>query len=141
MISELQKVADSRGSVDQELTAISDKWLDRVGVSKEAIDTELTKYIQGQRQTIVFSLRSICAWRTIIIWADSMTGYSETQKEHPSALSSGMPEGHEVELAKNIKKVRKVKSVRKVALVRPINKIGVSHQFLDVFLISGANQL
>jgi hypothetical protein len=48
MISELQETADFLGSMDMELTAISEKWLDRVGVSREAIEAEMAKYNRGQ---------------------------------------------------------------------------------------------
>lgn len=47
MISELQAAADYLGAVDEELTAISMHWLDRIGVSREAVELEMIKYKRG----------------------------------------------------------------------------------------------
>ena len=48
MIAELQETADFFGTLDAELTAMSDKWLDRVGISRQVIEREMQKYKRGQ---------------------------------------------------------------------------------------------
>lgn len=48
MIAELQEVADYFSSLDEELTTISGKWLERNGISKQAIEAEFEKYKRGE---------------------------------------------------------------------------------------------
>ncbi len=47
MIAELQEAADFLKAVDEELTSITENWLDRVGVSRDVIEAERSKYLSG----------------------------------------------------------------------------------------------
>lgn len=48
MITELQEVADFLNALDRELTAVSDRWLERAGISRDVIQAELEKYQRGE---------------------------------------------------------------------------------------------
>jgi len=48
MISELQEAADFLDEVDGELTAIGEEWFERAGGSREAIESELARYLRGK---------------------------------------------------------------------------------------------
>jgi hypothetical protein len=48
MIAELRETADFLNAMDQELTRISDNWLNRVGLPRNVIEAELEKYRSGR---------------------------------------------------------------------------------------------
>jgi hypothetical protein len=47
MIAELQGAADFLNAVDEELTSITDNWLNHVGVPRDIIEAERSKYLSG----------------------------------------------------------------------------------------------
>ncbi len=48
MVAELQETADFLGAVDAELTAVSGRWLELLGVSREVFESEVEKYKRGE---------------------------------------------------------------------------------------------